>query len=886
MFRIALAGFPKETVTWLRSKLTSAEIEPLSALAEVQKAWKDHALGLLVLNSRIDKSLSSELLKNGEWGGSAAPLLVCVEAGGADKELLRKLQTARVHGLIEQPVDRRELLKRLEAIVPPQETTTSKPLVTSGLKAIWNRHKGLTAERLEHMARAAAAAQQVKLSPEGAEEARQAAHKLAGSLGTFGSMQGTLLAREYETSMGPSRFAKADPKRLRALVEEISRETAKITAQFAGDGDEVVAAQPVRKRILVVAPGADPAGQALADEAQSVGLEVIQATSASDVRQRRLLLWRPDVAIISNAIGNTEMLELIAETSGDAAVIAISSQDSLNDRLEIARRGAVAFFEVHTPPEDILQTVTEVLQMHAKRAGRLLAVDDDPKVLDIIRSLLEPEGIEVDTISDPFQFWEKLQESTPDVVLLDVDMPRITGLELCRVLRNDRRWASLPVVFLANVTDESVVKNAFAAGADDFISKPITGAELLLRIRNRLERSFSTRFLADADLLTGAVTRRRCLELLTDFMRLASRQREHITVALLDLDHFKKVNDQYGHAVGDTVLRYVGQLMLRNFRTTDVVCRWGGEEFLIGMYGANREQGARSMQKALAELRGETFHGPAGVNFHMSFSAGLAQFPEDNKELDGIIHAADELLYAAKIAGRNRVVTSRTDSAEAEDANRAALAGLEPTADSVLRRVFTQFHFMPFSMGLDINRLRKERFNAVILPLSAKTEHLLKAIRGSRVNANAVIFGIAPQGEDFRKLLRYRINAVLEEPFESKDAAKMLRATHLLAIRQFRKQIRFPLVADATVKAGKKQFAALLQDISAGGATLAVDMAPPKGGKVEALLRLPGTSPVTVKCKVQWSHTVAKRIGVQFEKKSPGCKRIGEWLMKELSKNR
>ena len=102
MFRIALAGFPKETVSWLKARLPSAEFEPISALTELANAWKDSGVGLLVLNSRIEKRLASDLLRNGDWGTAAPPLLACVEKGGADKELLRKLQNARIHGLIEQ----------------------------------------------------------------------------------------------------------------------------------------------------------------------------------------------------------------------------------------------------------------------------------------------------------------------------------------------------------------------------------------------------------------------------------------------------------------------------------------------------------------------------------------------------------------------------------------------------------------------------------------------------------------------------------------------------------------------------------------------------------------------------------------------------------------
>jgi diguanylate cyclase (GGDEF)-like protein len=241
-------------------------------------------------------------------------------------------------------------------------------------------------------------------------------------------------------------------------------------------------------------------------------------------------------------------------------------------------------------------------------------------------------------------------------VLLDIDMPRVGGIELCRVMRNDPRWSATPVVFLTARTEPETVHRVFAAGADDYVSKPIVGPELVTRVTNRLERVHLHRALAQTDPLTGVANRRRSEELITQLLNLAARQRQPFSLALLDLDRFKQVNDRHGHGVGDEVLRGTARLLERCFRAEDVVARWGGEEFVVGMYGMDRDDGVNRVADALELLREETFALPDGGPLRVSFSAGVAQFPMDGADLASLYRAADTALYHAKDAGRDRVL--------------------------------------------------------------------------------------------------------------------------------------------------------------------------------------------------------------------------------------
>lgn len=161
-----------------------------------------------------------------------------------------------------------------------------------------------------------------------------------------------------------------------------------------------------------------------------------------------------------------------------------------------------------------------------------------------------------------------LQETSPDLLVLDVEMPDLNGLDLCRVVRNAPRWAGMPVLFLTAHTDTETIQRIFAAGADDYVTKPVGGPELLARITNRLERTQPLRAMVEVGYLTGAANRRKALEVLGQFLRLAARYKQHVSLAVLDVDHFKEVNDRFGHASGDLVLRRLVELPSGRFEVT------------------------------------------------------------------------------------------------------------------------------------------------------------------------------------------------------------------------------------------------------------------------------------------------------------------------------
>ena len=322
----------------------------------------------------------------------------------------------------------------------------------------------------------------------------------------------------------------------------------------------------------------------------------------------------------------------------------------------MARRGGQGFLERPLTPTLVLDTLQTAVERMSRNALHVLSVDDDPLVHVLLDRMLHDEDVELHSLTDPTRFWETLEAVEPDLLLLDVDMPGIDGLELCRVVRNDLRWGGVPVLVLTGSTRSDIVEEVFRAGADDYVAKPVRGPELVARIRNRAERVRFARHTAEVDELTGVLRRHRSERLIDDYLRLARRQGSPFAFAFLDLDSMKAINDAHGHPVGDRALRHVANKLREAFRSEDVVSRWGGEEFAVAMYGMTRDDAAHRLAEVLEELRSDPLELEDGGEVTVTFSAGVAELGQDGDTLVELHQSADQSLYAAKKTGRARVL--------------------------------------------------------------------------------------------------------------------------------------------------------------------------------------------------------------------------------------
>jgi diguanylate cyclase (GGDEF)-like protein len=514
-------------------------------------------------------------------------------------------------------------------------------------------------ERLAVLEQATNALRESKLGDQLRSTAEQEAHKLAGSLGSFGFAQGSRLAQEIEQMLQTRNFLEqAQSLRLCELVMELHRELEQTP-------DELTHIKPLsseqRPRLLIVSDDTQLIEQLVLKAAMrkmQVETAVDTAAAPGAFVERTLCAiasLNPDVVLLDLCPNSAkDSLTLLAELSNrlpSVPVMVFTDQNNLTDRVEVARAGGRGFLQKSMPPAQVLELVTQVLQRVRATESRVMVVDDDPQVLSIIQNLMEPWGIKLTTLEDPRRFWDILTEFCPDLLILDVKMPHLNGIELCQVIRNDPRWSELPVLFLTAHTDADTVEQIFAAGADDCVDKPIVGPKLVTRIFNRLERTQLLRRMAETDALTGVANRRKLTQELGQFLRLAEHHNQFLCLAILDIDHFKQANDQYGYAAGDEVLRRLGGLLQRTFQSLEVVGRWGDAEFVVGMYGMTKNDGVKRSLEVLEALRQQVFTGSDGTKFQLTFSIGIAQYPEDGIDLQTLYKAADKALQQSKATG-------------------------------------------------------------------------------------------------------------------------------------------------------------------------------------------------------------------------------------------
>ncbi len=396
-------------------------------------------------------------------------------------------------------------------------------------------------------------------------------------------------------------------------------------------------------------------------------------SSKDSVFPKDSVTWTAPQIVIFNFDGSSELpdndsadfqlLSELRDLQPPLPTIVLTATASFENRVKVSRVGVDGVLQMPIAPTEIFETAVRILQKGAPPAAKLLVVDDDPSVLRLLRRLLQPWGFQLQMLDDPNRFWQTLENVEPDLVLLDVKMPQISGLDLCRVMRNAPRWHELPILFMSAYTDEQTIQKVFSVGADDYIRKPIVAPELVARVLGWLERSRTRQLRSEVDSLTGVDNRKKSTQSLNRLLGLAQRQGQPLCFALIDIDRFKQINDSYGHPIGDHVLRRFGVCLRSTFRNEDVIARWGGEEFVVGLYGVEAAEGGERLRQFLKTWRQESLALFKELSIEnqrldssaVTFSAGVAVYPNDAHSLQNLYTAADEALYQAKHAGRNQV---------------------------------------------------------------------------------------------------------------------------------------------------------------------------------------------------------------------------------------
>jgi two-component system, cell cycle response regulator len=314
--------------------------------------------------------------------------------------------------------------------------------------------------------------------------------------------------------------------------------------------------------------------------------------------------------------------------------------------------------------------------------AKVLVVEDSPTNLDILVGLLRDYDVMV-ALDGPTAL-AILERETPDVILLDIVMPGMDGFEVCDRIKGRAEWRDIPILFITAKTDEPSIVHAFDVGGSDYVAKPFRSKELLARVRIQVEyrRAMDQlRTMAVTDALTGLPNRR---AFFNDGMRLFNEARARsiaLSAMMLDIDHFKRINDRFGHACGDEVLRQVARAIRTQVRGRDLCARVGGEEMALLVPGVDEAPAVALAERLRSQLEALLIDTPQG-QVAVTVSIGVAPLRPDSLSLDDLLARADDRLYEAKRNGRNRVcpppapIPQRAESAPTAASRQTAPAGL------------------------------------------------------------------------------------------------------------------------------------------------------------------------------------------------------------------
>jgi DNA-binding response OmpR family regulator len=354
---------------------------------------------------------------------------------------------------------------------------------------VLKRYQHTFAVRVEKLAQVGQALHAGTLSADGRDGASQEAHKLAGVLGSFGYEAGSRIAQSIEHLLITHQtIGKTEATQFSSLIIALQQEIAK--------PPKPLTIEPVETahliEMIVIDDQISFANQ-LKENAAVWGFQVEIATNLT-IAQQQISQCLPSAILLSLDLQNAEtdgltQLRQLREQYPTLPILAITEQDNFIDRVTVSRLGVQRF--LHQPIEiaQVFAAIGQVLPKRRSSKARVIIVDDDPIALSALGNLLRPWGLDVISLQDPVQFWQVLTTAKPDLIVMDLEMPEFSGIDLCRVVRQDPQWGDLPVLVVTAHTDIESIQQVFAAGADDFIGKPVVGPELVTRVISRIDRS-------------------------------------------------------------------------------------------------------------------------------------------------------------------------------------------------------------------------------------------------------------------------------------------------------------------------------------------------------------------------------------------------------------
>lgn len=495
-------------------------------------------------------------------------------------------------------------------------------------------------------------------------------HTMAGSAGTFGFPEMGEVARALESRIKEYIAGKIwDADQIKDFCAQIDRylvdtkliyESASIAktemAEMSGLSAES-SSSPERKLILWLDSEVDENKDSV-QILEQFGFQIQRMQQLADlesaIRTTQPVLLIIDVGFREPAFAGIDEVLRLKNHLHLPPVLFTSQINSFECRLRAVRADGKAFF---LKPIDVLaltERIEEILDRSNPRHFRIMIIDDDVDLAQYYSRVLQGAGMITKVLNDPEFVLEEMANFRPELLLMDVYMPDCDGVELSTVIRQDSSYLDVPIVFLSSEHNLQKQIAAVKVGADDFLSKPISPELLVSSLSTRAERYRALRTLVMRDGLTGLYNHSAIKEDLIAKMSSASRTVTAVSVAMLDLDNFKVVNDTYGHQVGDQVLRTLSHLLKQRLRKSDVVGRYGGEEFIV-IFPNTTADVAKSVLEKVRIAFHQIHHIAEQGEFSVGFSAGIADSRQTTNPED-LLAIADAALYRAKHSGKNQIV--------------------------------------------------------------------------------------------------------------------------------------------------------------------------------------------------------------------------------------
>ncbi len=560
----------------------------------------------------------------------------------------------RVRALLGSPV-------KIEALVAPEESAVLDLGVEDELERMRVEFGGklgtkisLIAERLR--------VTRAEGSATGIHDVRALIHTLRGTAGTYGFSEISELLGQAEKWAVEVSENLASLARLAEPLDSILRKAIRLAGKPSGAESAGSRSTPQSRTAILVT-----GDQALADSVTHAGpvndIEILCAPSLLDARL--LMRGREPFCAVLAQIGSheqdilgtylTNLRALREKFFVPIGVLTPPVGLSPQEHAELIEAGVSFEFQEQSSVASIHKAVQLLAGLGGERKIRVMVVDDDLFFCRLMKGILQQAGMEVVACTEPLMVPGRLDQFSPDLVLLDENMPGLRGVALCKIIREDTRWNALPIFLLSADINVETKVDAFRVGVNDYLVKGIDRQELVARIKSRVLQDRRLLAESETDLLTGILNRRAFVQQASSVVQAARRKNTKLAVCMLDLDQFKSINDQFGHAAGDQVLSGFGQLLRSRFRVIDIRGRLGGEEFGVVFPGESKQSTLLAMRRLLAEFSATVFNADQTTGITASFSAGIAEFPGDGDSIESLLKAADQRLMRAKQAGRHRI---------------------------------------------------------------------------------------------------------------------------------------------------------------------------------------------------------------------------------------